>query len=94
MRRTFLRVGSLLRTVPQRMTRAGEYGRRGMASTITSNVIIGVSAVCLIGSVVGYKMFLSGGYLREKELRQEIENILDDYNYDDGSLGPVLVRLA
>jgi len=63
-----------------------------MPGLSVSTVTVGV--VGLLGSYFGYNAFFSGGYRREEELKEAITDILENYDYDDGSIAPVLVRLA
>jgi len=74
----------------------GNIGRRHMASSVygASFSTIGVGVAGLLGVYLGYNTLFGGGYSREGKLREAIANILEDYDYDDGSLGPVFVRLA
>jgi len=55
---------------------------------------IGLGVMGLLGAYLGTSALLDEGYRREKELKQAIADILENYDYDDGSIGPVLVRLA
>jgi len=96
MRRSFFHLRNTVRANPLRLTKVGALGRRHMASSIPalSATTIGAGVVGLVGFYIGLKAIFGGGYHREEELKQAIRNILEDYDYDDGSLGPVLVRLA
>jgi len=96
MRRSFLRVRNTVRANPLRLTQVGAVGRRHMATSIPglSAKTIGAGVVGLFGLYLGYSKIFSGGYRREQELKEAITNILENYDWDDGSLGPVLVRLA
>jgi len=44
--------------------------------------------------VYGFLGWLFGTSVDYDAVRKDIKTLLDDYNYDDGSYGPVLVRLA
>jgi cytochrome c peroxidase len=75
--------------------RVGNSGRRHMATSLPgASLSAGAGLVGLAGVYLGYRMFFAGGYKREGELREAIVNILENYDYDDGSLAPVLLRLA
>jgi len=68
-----------------------------MANSIPGASIstIGMGVVGLLSvAYLGYSAVCGGGYKREVELRTAIIDILENYDYDDGSIGPVLVRLA
>jgi len=96
MRRSFLRAGGLLRASSPGLIRVGAHRQRRMAGSlpgVTMNMV-GAGVVGVIGLFVGYKALFCNGYAREKELKQAILDILDNLDYDDGSLGPVLIRLA
>jgi len=89
--RSILRAGAL-----RRPGRVGNIGRRHMATSIygASSSTIGLGVAALIGGVyLGQKLF-ARGYKREGELKDAIVDILENYDWDDGSLGPVLLRLA
>jgi len=66
-----------------------------MASSVPGTTVsaIGIGAAVLLGAAY-LRYSFGGGYKREKELRAAITDILENYEYDDGSIGPVLVRLA
>jgi len=94
MRRTFLRAG-------QRVARATSLAQRrtfavsqpaGMGSLVFPVMTVGA----LAGALASY--MLSEGsnkpYAKAEELKQEIVNIMDNLDWDDGSLGPVFIRLA
>jgi len=96
MRRSLFRVRNTVRANPLRLTKIGAVGRRHMATSIPklSFQTIGIGVVGIFGFILGYNKIFGGGYRREGELRQAIVDILENYDYDDGSLGPVLVRLT
>jgi len=94
MRRSFARFGAFLRNAPLRAKPVTAICRRRMATSVPGNVVGAGIATAVVVAGVGMKMMSNGGYSREKELRKAIVDILDNYDYDDGSLGPVFVRLA
>lgn len=78
---------------------AGERFFSAAAGTVPRRIGLGVIGGFAVSGAVG--LAVSGVTLQAKEakldcnkLRKDIVGILDEDNYDDGSIGPVLVRLA
>lgn len=96
MRRMFLRATNIVRAYPRSLNRVGAISHRHMATSIpgVSFSTIGVGVAGLLGMYLGYSTLFGGGYHRERELKQAIADILENYDHDDGSIGPILVRLA
>jgi len=97
MNRSFLRASTIFCSRRRALIGFEAIGRREMATSVpgASLSTIGIGVVGLLGAgYLGYSTLFGGGYKREEELRAAIRNILENYDYDDGSIGPVLVRLA
>jgi len=97
MNRSFLRASTIFCSRRRALIGFAAIGRRDMATSIpgASLSTIGIGVVGLLGAAyLGYSTIFGGGYKREEELRAAITNILENYDWDDGSIGPVLVRLA
>lgn len=78
---------------------AGERLFSAAAGTVPRRIGLGVIGGFAVSGAFG--LAVSGVTMQAKEakvdcnkLRKDIVGILDEENYDDGSIGPVLVRLA
>merc|ERR1719445_70047 len=93
MRRTFLRTAARATRMP-----AMRLGRRQASGSAMGAMVFPVMTVgAVAGALTSY--FMSGppaqkSYHREAELRAAIADIMENYDWDDGSLGPVLLRLG
>ena len=55
----------------------------------------GIGAAAALGaSFTAVTAFAAEAKVDYKQVSQAVKKILDEDNYDDGSIGPVLVRLA
>jgi cytochrome c peroxidase len=81
---------------------ASPFARRMLSSATTAPRKAGWAAFGVAGGVAAMTFGLSSVTVAAKEgpkpdwaqIRKDIVSILDEDNYDDGSIGPVLVRLA
>lgn len=95
MRRTFLNAGRVVRSskalnaVPRRMISSPA---TPMGTLIFPVMTVGALAGAFASYMMGPKAEKT--YAKADELKKEIVSILDNLDWDDGSLGPVFIRLA
>jgi len=96
MQRVFHRAGIIIRAKQLRLIDVRAIGYLQLTRSIPRLAVttIGVGVMGLSGAYLGNCVLLDDGYHRKEELKEAITDILENYDYDDGSIGPVLVRLA
>lgn len=75
-----------------RLALASRGGRRTFVDG-GSTATLGVVGACAVAALFGYN-FLSASSVDYNAVKAEIANRLDDDDWDDGSWGPILIRLA